>query len=139
MKDGPMFAAKERQRHEDGGPRGGVELSNNLIANGAVRNVIQPPKGTGIVKDDVGDEFSVDLAVGLQRRGAEGVTNRSPRGLALFYHSSSDHVRVDNRPTERCQSFANGRLTRANSARDGNSFHTSTVLTATYIPGGSRL
>lgn len=69
-----MFAAIERQRHKDGGPRKGIEFTKNLVANMTVRNVIQTPKSTGIMKNDVGDEFSIDLAVGLQRRGAEGVS-----------------------------------------------------------------
>lgn len=94
-----MFASKERQRHEDGWPLGGAEFTHNLFADMTVSDVIQASKGTGIVKDDVGHEFAVKLAVLTQHRGAKGVAERSPRGLALFDDLASDHVRVDDGPT----------------------------------------
>ena len=130
-----MFASKERQRHKDGWPFDGVEFTHNLFADVTVRDVIQPSQGTGIVKYDVGHEFAVQFTVLAEHRGAKGVTERSPRGLAPFDDLASDHVRVNDGPTQRRQSFSNGRFTGADSARDSNSFHTSTVLIPTYIPG----
>ncbi len=86
------------------------------------------------MKDHVGEEASIDLAVLAQHRGAKRVPECDPRRLALRDDSPGDLVGVDNRVAERGESRADGALPSADPAGDGDSSHGSTVLIASHIP-----
>jgi len=133
-----MFRAKKRYRHEDDSRLRRVELPDDLAPDRAVRYVIQSAKRTGIVKHDVSDKFSIELVVGAEYGGAERVAQRDPRWFTWFDDPTGDVVRVNYGPPERREALRDGRLPRADTTRDGNSFHTTTVLIGTHTPIGAR-
>jgi hypothetical protein len=138
VEESAMFRAKKRYRHEDDSRLRRVELPDDLAPDRAVRYVIQSAKRTGIVKHDVSDKFSIELVVGAEYGGAERVAQRDPRWFTWFDDPTGDVVRVNYGPPERREALRDGRLPRADTTRDGNSFHTTTVLIGTHTPIGAR-
>ncbi len=137
LKEGSVLSTKEGNRREDHWAAGVVKLARNLLADVAVRDVIQPTQCTFVVKNDVGEKATIDLAAVVKYGSAERVKQSVPCWLTLFHDSSRDDVRVNHWKPEVRESFGNGRFPGTDPARDNDSFHRSTVLTATYMPDRS--